>query len=292
MTASTDGTGWTFGVELEWPDVDTRTPLPDGWAWSVLDFSIVNSNGTANDPRRKLVRYGGELNSPPYTTPHDMAAATAELWSLLRPGINYRSNLHIHIRVPGLLEDLAALLRLTSFTRLHLPRMIDTLDPLAGLLTGVTDPAAREGAVKRLKHSKRSRHYFIPEARHQRRLAAPTVMDALYAEYPRHADGSPVWHIGIREAVNVQSLRKHNTVEFRCFAAPTGWRQVLTAAVFARTWLLHAFNEVAPPPVPIGLPRQLPYDHRLETGWRHTTLDHQRRGVVAARLQQMGLLDS
>lgn len=286
--------GWTYGVELEWPDVDCTAALPDGWAWSATDYTIVNSNGVANDPRRRLVLHGGELNSPPADSPSELAEACAQRWKAMRPGWNYRSNLHIHVRVPGLESDVAALQRIASYTRAHLPAALPSLDPLIGLLEGLTDPDELTAAIARRRHSERSRHYFLPAHRHAARMAASAVPQALAAEVPRTRQGRPAWALASREAVNLRSLRKHGTVEFRCFAAPREGEHIYAAACFARDWL-HAALTDADPAGPVttwapALPKQPPFDARLERGWRYTNFKHNKRSTVAARLQELGAM--
>lgn len=282
--------GWTYGAELEWPDVNTHTPLPAGWSWSATDYTIVNSNGVANDPKRQLIQYGGELNTPPATTPTQLAERAADLWPLLNPGHNYRSNLHIHIRIPDL--TLNMLQTIATFTRQHLPANLPLIDPLNGLLRG-HGPNTHPHAQKRLNHSRRSRHYLLPEKRHLLRLAAKTLDQALAAEVPHSSTGKPQWHLAPREAVNFRSLRKHQTIEFRCFAAPTTPQELEASAHTAHTWLTCALNQEDPRPhlaeLSWNLPRQHPYNHRLETGWRRTNLQHNTRAEVAAYLKTQGL---
>lgn len=284
-------------MELEWPDVNCFGPPPlAGWAWSATDYTIVNSDGVANDPRRTLVLRGGELNSPPFPSPEALGAAVEDLAGLTGPGENYRSNLHVHVRVPALDGWLAGRLQaIAGFTRDHLPDLIDTLDPLAGLLAG--QPSADAPAARaRLRHSTRSRHYFLPETRATARAAATTTAEALAAEVPASRAGRPQWHLAPREAVNLRALRKHGTVEFRCFAGTRSGAAVAAAAGFARDWLTAALGgggatdaaatvaRWAP-----GLPRQLPFSARLETGWHRTNLQHNSRADVAAYLAQNGI---
>lgn len=284
---------WTYGAELEWPDADTHAPLPAGWAWSTSDYTIVNTNGIANDPRRELIRYGGELNTPIASSPHQLAERTHELWELLHPGHNYRSNLHIHVRVPEL--TLATLQRIATFTRHHLPAQIPTIDPLSGLLAGHPPGSPhRPHARKRLLHSHQSRHYLLPAKYHHRRMEATTLDQALAAEVPLSAAGRPQWQLRPREAVNLRSLRKHGTIEFRCFAAPANPDEIHAAAQTAHTWLACALDD-SDPTVPLTdlswrLPRQHPYNHALETGWERTNLQRNSRPTVTRYLKERGLL--
>lgn len=285
---------WTYGAELEWPDVDVTAELRPGWKWSSSDYTIVNSDGVANDPRRKLILRGGELNTPPATGPDTLAEEVAEQWKRSRPGHNYRSNLHIHVRIAGISERLPLLLRIAEFSRSHLPQLWPHVDPLGQLLSDQGDSASSRGAEARLRHSERSRHHFVTPERHAARSRAETLEGFLAAEVPEGRDGRPAWALGPREAVNLRSLRKHDTIEFRCFADPADPGEVHAAAAFAGLWLylalyggsaLEAVQRWGP-----LLPRQRRFDLRLEKGWRETNLQHNKRGDVEALLRSRGQL--
>lgn len=262
---------WTYGAELEWPDVDSTATLPDGWAWSKTDYTIVNSDGTANDPRGKVTTVGGEANTPPVASPAALGAEIAPVWTALAPGFNYRSNLHVHVRIPDI--TLAQVKRIAEFTRAWLPGMLPRLDPLDMLLVGHAGQDRAE-AYHRMQHSERSRHYFIPEHRHLLRMRSIRIEDALAAEVPADRSGRPMWHLAPREAVNLRALRKHGTIEFRCFAAPREPDEVMIAAEFAQDWLVHALLDSDPRPLlddyEGALPRQARFDPALERGWRET----------------------
>jgi hypothetical protein len=286
--------GWTYGAELEWPDADTRTELPDGWGWSRTDYTVVNSDGTANDPRREIMRWGGELNTPVCGSPEELMDQAGALRVILRPVRNYRSNLHIHVRAPEFAE-LKAIKKIADYTWRLLPGALKMCDPLEPLLDGLEDEEEIREARLRMQHSERSRHYFVSRTRHEVRMEAATLHEMLAAEVPsRKRDGTPLWHLAPREAVNLRGLRKHGTVEFRCFAADDNAHEVWAAACFARDWLRAALNdaEVFELPYFWDLPRQASFQLKLEAGWRWTNLQHNPRDVVRQRLRDMGKLDA
>lgn len=266
----------TVGAELEWPDVDPQVDLPPGWAWSTTDYTIVNSDGTANDPQRKLFR-GGELNTPPFDHPVTLAAEAAKLWDRLQPGHNYRSNLHVHI---GAEFDLESLKIIADYTRAWLPGLLPVIDPLEPLAEGLSGKE-RAAAIKRLKHSRRSRHFFISQDRHMRRMVARTVDQLLACEVPM-SRGKPQWHLAPREAVNLRSLRKHGTIEFRHFAGPQSADELQAACEFAVLWVNAALQDRPPNCGHLvdRLPKQVRFDHRLELGWERSNLQHNRREAV------------
>ena len=57
----------TFGLELELPDVDTNVELPAHiGSFDMKDFTIANSDGLANDPKKKYFLVGSEVNTCSY----------------------------------------------------------------------------------------------------------------------------------------------------------------------------------------------------------------------------------
>jgi hypothetical protein len=288
---------WTFGVELELPDIDVRAKLPREWSWSTTDYTIVNSNGVANDPKRQLILEGGELNSSVYDDVDTALQDVGDIWQRLNPGYNYRSNLHVHVRIPGIKDDLRMLKLIAAYSRSHLPSRWKRIDPLDGLGGTPENPISLKempGALLRSRHSESSRHFFITDARHAARMAATTLEGMLAAEVPASkADGHPLWALSSREAVNLRSLRKHGTIEFRCFAAPRTPQHVHSAMRFAEMWLDCAIYGGDPDSAVNRyghlLPRQERFEQRLEDGWHNTNLQHNSREVVAARLRALGV---
>ena len=59
----------TFGAELELPDIDTTTVIPEHIGkYDLEDFTIVNNNGLANDPKKRYILIGSEINMTPTNT--------------------------------------------------------------------------------------------------------------------------------------------------------------------------------------------------------------------------------
>lgn len=285
------GDGWTYGAELEWPDVNVLADLPVGWGWSRTDCTVVGSDGVANDPLRRLWFKSGELNTPVCQTVDELTERVAEVRAQLRPGHNYRSNLHIHVQAPEL-RELEAVKQAAQYSWRLLPGALKMSDPLNGLFTGLTDEEEIAAARRRAAHSERSRHFFTSEARHAERMEALSIEEMLRAEVPLQKDGRAAWALMPREAMNLRSLRKHGTVEFRCFAGDESDLHVWAAASFARDWLKAALNdtEVFELPYFFDLPPQAPFQLKLELGWKRTNYKHNKRDVVEERLRSMGLL--
>ena len=285
---------WQVRAEMEWPDAHTVVP-PPGWKWSATCFSIVNSDGLANDPQRRLVRYGGQLHTPAAPDPDQLAALTAPMFTRLRPIPNYRAAMRVAVKIPQLRQDLPLLKTVADFTQRHLPRLWSQIDPLDPLLDlgGVASPIEQRAAAARLTATIRSRHYLMPMRAHAQRMNA-TTLAAFAAQATTLTPDGRVLPVPLREAVDVRHTPRSGWVVLRCFACPADAEQLRAAAGFAVGWLRHAIDGADPAAVATlvarwspGLPRQLPYHHGLEMGWRQTNFLHNSRQVVAARLAQL-----
>lgn len=266
--------GWQYRARVAWPDVDTTTALPAGWAWDGTEYGVVNSDGTANDPRRVAVRRGGGLVSPVCGSSDALADAAAEAFELLRPGHNHRSRLRVYVRLPGLSLHLDALKRIAVGSR-EMAGLFDRIDPLDVLTSDQPDRAAARMAEDYKSAMVWQRHHLIPRRRHERRAGARTLRELLAAEAPEGRGGRPDFRLAGVEALNLRGVPRGDWLEFRCFAAPLDPGELKAAAAFAGLWLhcsiagtdpMAAVNILGP-----HLPRQHRFDAWLERRWNETT---------------------
>jgi hypothetical protein len=273
---------WSYGVEHEWADWPLDATLPKGSLRNLKDHTIVNSNGIANDPSGKLYGYGGEINSMPTFSIEEQVDVLKDLVKALPEAkVNYRSNLHVHIRVPGLKDDLATLKRVQSYIHTNMPKAFPIIQPLP-------KPTMREypkiedylGAIKRWKRRKVSHQTLLTEKRVQKQLAAKTVDDFFMNEVPRTEDGTPKWHLQPRVCVSLRQLLDTDTIEFRHFFGtldPDLFRNCLLWCDWFLRFALDdkpfdsllskiALNYVHFPSFPM-------YDHDLEKRYRATVHD-------------------
>ena len=112
-----DKASFTYGVELEYGDSYRFNELPTGAKWNDKDNTCVSTTGIANDPLGLLYKYGGEINTKPTDTVKEQIEHIAAINAMLQPApvVNYRSNLHIHVRVPGLKDDLDSCKKLLRY---------------------------------------------------------------------------------------------------------------------------------------------------------------------------------
>lgn len=276
---------WTFGTELELSDCERDTPLPGKSTWDVNDYTIVNSNGVANDPKAILWKFGGEINTEPATSVDAQVEVIAEVLKALRPApmTNYRSNLHVHIRVPGLAEDLGKLQRILSYTQAHGQQVFDLVDPL---------PAKPDDApaTKRWKRRKRSHHYLLTEKCYQRAMSATTLSDFRAAHAPLDYSGTPMFHLVQRSGVNLLSLWKHQTIEFRHFSLSLNLDELRNAIRWCQVFLEAALGDQPEPKQLLWpgavFPVQPLYDYWLEPRYQATTRKNHTDAEITATIEK------
>lgn len=237
---------FTYGLELEWSDVDIRVQLPEAASWSKKEWLIVNSDGTANDPTGKRTHLGGEINTVPSSTVEGQVQLVDELQRLLNPKALYRGSVHVHIGVPGLVEDIEGLVKLFQYTQDNqdfvyfevLPReLID--------YSQYTD----KKDIKLAKQFDRQKNLWGKKG-----VPAHRVPDILNAKTPKEfydahfflneKTGKRLYHMGIyRAGINVRSLFSHGTIEFRVFPCTTDPKVVEDYFEFSRQFILAGLTD-------------------------------------------------
>lgn len=280
-----DNRNWTYGAEYELSDWPRDRELPvGGWSLDERDVTMVNSNGIAVDPKGISYRFGGEFKAPPCSSPDLLAEQYSELLKLYpEVEINYRSNLHVHIRVPGLRDDLAMLKRIAFFNWTYLKELLEDL------VEPIPRPAAKDypgeenyaGAMRRYRRRKVSHHTVIPLQRVSRQLEATTVEEFHVFEVPwSHKLKAPQWQCQPRQAVNLRQLRETDTIEFRHFPGTLNPEELRVAAEWCCDYLRCAMQDDGNPRQMFKelytgrqFPTFLPYVHEQERRYRATVLD-------------------
>ena len=282
----------TFGVEYEFGDI-WRTTLPDGLSWNEKDYSIVSSTGIANDPKGKAYSRGGEINAVPTTTVvEQLDMFEALLASHPEAALNYRTNLHLHIRVPGLSEDLPALKKLLAYVNANESEIYAAIEPIPVPKREDFDSVeAFKGAQKRFKRRKVSHQQRVPQERVQRALKASTVEEFLAAHAPVTAKGEPAWGLTTRAGVNLLQLKETDTVEFRHFTNTLNAQELACCFYWVKNFIPMALDGA---PVTELLskhkyefPGFLPYIHAMEIGYQYTNFDKLSRRTVESRLNAL-----
>lgn len=237
----TNVNSWTYGSEHELADWDAQLDMPGG-LYRTPDHTVMNSNGIAAQPNPSVYKWGGEINTPPSATPEGQVQLL-ELIKSTYPGVsvNHRSNLHIHVRVPGLKEDLVRLKQLQKCIHAELPSILPYLEPIP---KGDT-PAAR----KRARRRKVSHQTFLSAKRLEHQLASRTVAEFFEREVPVSKAGAIMWHAQPRVCVNLRQLLQTDTVEFRHFPGTLSGVELLACTNWCVDFLDAAFHDLPLGPV-------------------------------------------
>lgn len=265
----------TFGLELEWADVDRRIELPRSLgSWDFEDYTIVNSDGRANDPTGAWP-FGGEINTAPTTSAEECAEQVRLLAGLLNPTINYRCNLHVHVGVPELLHDIDLLKRVAAYARRNEDFVYSRVEPIPQpTREEYADPEAYRGAVKRYRRRLVSHHYSLPEARFAELMTA-TTLEEVYNSHAPFSSGRRHFQIAPRPGMNLRSIKKNGTIEFRHFPGSADPIEIESAVSWCRLFVEAALAG-SPDASTIyesrgwTFPQFRPYIHELELGYQET----------------------
>lgn len=235
MRIDTKGDTWTYGAEHELADWDTKIKLPDGFARSP-DYTIVNSNGIAAQPNPEYYRYGGEINTPPSDDIEPQCVYLEKVQELLECEVNHRSNLHIHIRVPGLIGSLPVLKKVQKYIHDELPRVISLIEPIP---KGNT-----QAEKKRARRRKVSHHTFLTAKRLNHQLQAGSIEEFFEREVPLSKSGAVMWHAQARVCVNLRQLKQTDTVEFRHFPGTLNSDELKVCLEWCRDFMVASLNDL------------------------------------------------
>ena len=209
---------FTYGIELEWVDCDARTPIPSKLgSWNFLDFTMVNSDGVAVDPRLIITTKGAEINTRPTNSIEEQIFIIKELISLLPDATtNYRCLTHIHVGVKNLENDIDGLIKIFQYIQDNQDFVFDVIlkkDPIAweDFPSKVDFKMARLYNFRLFNWCKKKTD---PE-KVIKILQSPTVQEFSRRHYDSNHEQFN--SLRMRAGINIMSVFKHKTVEFRCF---------------------------------------------------------------------------
>lgn len=279
----------SYGAEHEWADHPLDRDPPAGFGRDVKDITMVNSNGIANDPKGRYYRFGGEFNTPPTESIEGQVGCLQELRATYPEAtINYRSNLHLHVRVPGLKDDLQALKLFQAHIHDYLPAILaEVVEPIPNPTQNYIMPTAEsaysaadwmEGSKRRFRRRRVSHQTFLTDKRLSIQSQAQTVQRWFELEVPQTEEGKPMWHLQPRCCVSLRQLLQTDTIEFRHFPGTMSDDQLRVAFEWVKEYTEHALeglpvNGLAREFDGRNFPRFLPYHHDVECGYRLTCHD-------------------
>jgi len=214
---------FTYGSEIEWSDADASiTPPEHLGTWNDQEWTNVNSDGVPNDPSFTHTTKGGEFNLKFSNSIEEHVDLLRQLKEFYPDGIiNYRTSGHIHIGVPGLLEDFDAIIRLFTYWE-------DNMDFFLKYIVPKPADVKREDYSKKIHYQRQRiwnmRHvpWFrsrLPQDRVERILKAKNLreLQICHFRFDEEKQAFDTEYDFRRANVNFLSLIKHGTIEYRAF---------------------------------------------------------------------------
>jgi hypothetical protein len=282
----------TVGVEYEFGDI-WRTELPSGLSWNEKDYSIVSSTGIANDPKGKVYNRGGEINSVPTSTIQEQLGMFEALIKMHpEAAINHRTNLHLHVRVPGLSCDLQALKRLLAYIDKNQSEIYQHIEPIpVPFPDDYESIGAFQGAKKRYKRRKVSHQYKVPEERVAEAMQATTPEEFFDAHSKLQADGKRAYGLTTRAGINLLQLKETDTVEFRHFTNTLNPNELDSCFHWVKNFIPLALEDASVPELLSQYNYKFPefalYNHAMEIGYQFTNFDKHSRSLATERINAL-----
>ena len=286
----------TFGAEYEFGDIWRNRELPSGLSWNTKDYSVVSSTGIANDPKGLVYSRGGEINSDPTGTIEEQLGFFEKLLETqLGPVVNHRANLHLHIRVPNLRENLPTLKKLLRYIDANQQGIYTAIEPVpVPCRQNYDSETAYKGAMKRYKRRKVSHQYKVPAARVQEALQATTPEQFFDAHSRLQANGGRAYGLTTRAGINLLQLKETDTVEFRHFTNTLDPAKLRCCFEWVAAFIPAALDNALVPELVAAsgqnFPEFAPYNHAMEVGYGFTNFDKNSRKVVTERVDKLRTL--
>lgn len=255
---------YTVGMEVELADVDRKTPLPEGLSWSGAEFDIVNSDGRAIDPSGKIHTMGGEINTAPSFDIETQVNYFKKMLELFpHATINHRGHQHMHVAFEGLKENLEAQKKILKYVRENSEEVFKRVFTP----TRTPDMNNKAYAYQIIDRS------IMPEWKYNMCMAATTTEEFKLA-HAKVKDGTVMYQTMKRYAVNLYSITKHGTVEFRHFF-PTLDPDIIRDTLKYCVAFVHESLKDNPRPVSeiidwssFKFPTEVPYNKFIEESWQ------------------------
>jgi len=232
------GPKFTYGVELEWVDCDARTIIPTHLGfWNFLDYTMVNSDGHAVDPNLRLTTKGAEINTRPTDTIKEQIEIIKELKELLPDAkTNYRCLTHIHIGIEGLENDIDSLLKIFKYIEVNQDYVYDVMLK--------KEPEYFDNKVdSKMSRIYNKRLYKWSKQKTDRSKIEEIFQSKTPLEFSsRHYNSIQEQQNGgmLRSGINILSVFKHGTVEFRCFPGTMDLEEYRACFQFASEFVWNA----------------------------------------------------
>ena len=300
----------SFGAELEWSDIDRSIDIPKelgSWEGPKIagyalgsEIDIVNTKGewrgVATDPLCLECPVGGEIHVNPSWTIESQLIRIMRIMDLFpQVGVACPNHGHIHVGIQGIRQDLQAIKNLFEYTA---ENQIDVLKYCSGY--SGEDWAVVVGSCQSCMIEPWVRDYLLIGD-------AKTINLDLIKRVKRAETLSEVWKAleeieavnldwvsgeineakgSHRTAVNLYSLLRGETVEFRVFRASLNPVEIYSSLVFCQRYIEEALKGEDGKPISEILKEgqfkfaSLNFDEELAKGWQETRRTKGRSGCL------------
>jgi len=250
---------YSWGLELEFGDVRRSLTLPaDCGYWNYNECDIVNQTypywGIAVDPFGINPPVGGEINTIPTYDIEKQINIFEKLLNFFnkngyQPTASCVSNTHVHVYIPKLKNDLMLLKKIIQSARDHQDRIIDEIYGI-GTEKYLNVDSGRKYHPKKFKEIMKTQN-----------------TTDFYANCICNPN-----KISDRYFINLLSLVKNDTLEFRFFRATTSKKEIRSILYFCKSFVDHALfgNELDYS----GSFPKLNFDQSLYDSWIKTRKVH------------------
>lgn len=271
-----DVTKFTYGHELEMGDAPRYMHPPAEWgAWEYSETCSINRNPPyalmPSDPQGLVPPMGGEINTIPTLGWEAQVDRVMNIIDFYKnagfpPTISCVNDAHVHVRVSGLRDDIAALKRLTQYIKDNQAEVIRRVHNFE------YDPTMK-GSPTAISYLKYGGGTQMPEWMCDNILQKATNFGDFIGLQCRGKAGdlSVRPNMPLRYAINTYCLKHIDTVEFRVFRATLDREELESCYRFVELFMDSALN--GGPPVKEILDAgdwkfpKLVWERELYTAW-------------------------
>lgn len=242
----------SFGMELEWANIDKQVDIPEKLGrWegngSHSEVDIINEFDGVFEAAWPNRRWGGEINTAPTSSIDSQVAVLEDLYNLLKHPehgngvfVTPISNGHVHV-ADDEFKDLNALKKLYDFTIRNQDVIIQYWLDLDALPHFKKQVAYHSSAYRYLRTDGGKR---VSTNWKEKVHAAKTIDEFQRAMVPHSkSSGKILWARAGRPGINLHSLRHTGTVEFRCMKASIQPEEMRGQLEFANEFVDRVLND-------------------------------------------------
>lgn len=267
---------FTYGAELEFGLLDRTIPPILGCEYSNKEMDVASRHPdgsySCSDPKNPTTP-GGEVNTPPTNSIKEQEEIFKEVvaWQP-QVNINHRLHLHTHIAFPGIQKDLKSMKLILSYAEEN-----------SGFVFNHVYNPTRVPAMNRYAWNYQvADRVKMPAYKYKFCMEAETVED-FSRSFAKTLDGR-INNPSIRRYfVNVYSIFRHGTIEFRHFFPTLDSEEVrgaflyserfvteaLTSRIPVEQWFFKNTNDFFADKQPaFNLPKEQPFDEGLDLFWQ------------------------